>query len=340
MIIVPDTNIWLKELALNTGLGSAVRFFVKQRSAKIGIPEVVEREVKTHARREIEEAIADAQRAGRELGAWFGQLHEIVLPAPWDVDHLLDNLFSRLGADTVAVPFSFESARASFEKTIARAPPSDRDQQFKDGVIWSDCLKLLGDDDVYLVSQDKAFYRDREYRKGLAENLAAEAAAVTGGKILKIFSSLEELLPAVAVPVAVDRNWLTQAALTRAHSDARAMVVGQGFDFDGDPGLAEISLFATERLDVLYFAYAVQQPCRDTLGGRSGGKLDMAGDGTFRLSPQEMLQVKPKEQQLSFTTGDGKTTRFGHVFGWGEMHGGHRVIAHSARYRIDAETGA
>jgi hypothetical protein len=340
MIVVPDTNIWLKELALNSGLGSAVRFFLKQRGASIGLPQVVEMEVKTNARRMIEEAIERANRSARELGSWFGQLHEMVLPRESQVDEMLDSLFSRMGAAIVPVPFTFESATASFLKTIRKEAPSVHDQQFKDGVLWADCLTLLRSADVCLITPDKAFYADREYKKGLAKTLLAEAAAVSeaSGKTMRVFSGLEELLPLVKARVEIDRGWLLESLLARAHQTARANAIERGFDFDGHPVLSTLRLSATEKDDVLFFAYDVQVPCKDiTAGGRVDAAMVLAGDGTLRVVPQDLIEVNVTGQRLTFTNPNRLRGEFSWVFGRAEAYLGHKVITHSARYLLDED---
>ena len=37
MIVVLDTNLWIKELALNSGIGSALRFFLKRQKAQLAV---------------------------------------------------------------------------------------------------------------------------------------------------------------------------------------------------------------------------------------------------------------------------------------------------------------
>ena len=41
MIVIIGTNIWISDLALASNAGSAVRFYLRQRNARIGLPEVV-----------------------------------------------------------------------------------------------------------------------------------------------------------------------------------------------------------------------------------------------------------------------------------------------------------
>lgn len=59
MIVVLDTNIWLKELALSTGTGAAFRFYMNRGSSRLAIPEVVRLEVESNLRRTIMEAMED-----------------------------------------------------------------------------------------------------------------------------------------------------------------------------------------------------------------------------------------------------------------------------------------
>jgi len=73
--------------------------------------------------------------------------------------------------------FTLESAKLSLQKINDKVPPSDKNQQFKDGVIWADCMNLLQKGDVILVTKDKAFFQDRVYDNGLAVNLKEEAVA-------------------------------------------------------------------------------------------------------------------------------------------------------------------
>ena len=41
-------------------------------------------------------------------------------------------------------------------------------------MIWAECLMLLNNNDVYLVTNDKAFYQERKYENGLNEILLLE----------------------------------------------------------------------------------------------------------------------------------------------------------------------
>ncbi len=58
--------------------------------------------------------------------------------------------------------------------------------------IWANCLELLEEADVCLVTGDKAFFKDRDYNNGLAPDLAKEEGLRP--HTLRLFSRLEDLL--------------------------------------------------------------------------------------------------------------------------------------------------
>ena len=53
-------------------------------------------------------------------------------------------------------------------------------------------MELLDESEVFLVSEDKAFYRDRNYNHGLAINLMNEMEKYSNK--LHLFANLNELL--------------------------------------------------------------------------------------------------------------------------------------------------
>ncbi|HRQ05678.1 MAG TPA: PIN domain-containing protein, partial [Nitrosomonas halophila] len=264
MIVVLDTNIWLKELALNSGAGSALRFFLKHRPARLAIPEVVRLEVQNNLRAAIEDAIESVARGNRQLLALFGSMKEVVLPTQQDIDALVSDVFRRLGVEILDVPFSLDSARSSFLKTVQKVPPSDKTQEFKDGVLWANCLELLDQDDVLLATQDKAFCLNRELGRGLAENLAAEA--LQKPKMLTLVPSVSDVVKHVEIQIPLDETWLTSVIRERAHTGVDGLLSRAGAEVSGD-GHIRYDLFTTENPELLYMKYGIELPCADTATG-------------------------------------------------------------------------
>ena len=88
--------------------------------------------------------------------------------------------------------FTWAGFDESLHKILNKLQPSDKAQQFVDGVIWANCLELLDESEVCLVTGDKAFYRNYDYNHGLAPNLKAEAEKCPNK--LYLFAGLDKLL--------------------------------------------------------------------------------------------------------------------------------------------------
>lgn len=333
MIVVLDTNIWLKELALNSGAGSALRFFLKHRPAQLAVPEVVRLEVQNNLRSVIEDAIKSVSTGNRQLLALFGSMKEIVLPAQPEIDALVSGVFNRLGVEIMDVPFSLDSARSSFLKTVQKVPPSDKTQEFKDGVVWANCLELLDQDDVLLATQDKAFCFNRELGKGLAENLASEASQKPNK--LTLVHSVTDVLEHIKIDIRLDEQWLTSAIQQRSHTAVSELLSSAGVEMSGDSHI-RYDLFTTENPEILYMKYTIETPCADiTAGGRTNMRLLLEGSGTLRPSAPELTAVHAEEEGLNFTNSDGSPGQLKTVYMSAHAVLGHRTLTHSIRYQLN-----
>lgn len=331
MIVVLDTNIWLKELALSTGVGAAFRFYMKRRAARLLVPEVVRLEVQAHLRRTIAEAMEDVTRGNRQLLSLFGSMKEIILPTQSEVNALVTGVFGCLGMEILEVPFSLESARSSFVKTIEKLPPSDKTQEFKDGVLWADCLNLLEQDDVLLVSQDKAFYLNREYGKGLADNLREEAANKPGK--INLVHSLADVLSHLEVPLDLDESWLLSILLA-SHTGATTLLERNGGEKIGRENI-RYDLFATENPDAVYLSYSIEIPLADaTDSRRSNMRMTLTGNAMLHPSVPTLSGLQIAEETLSFTRSDGTNDRVANAYAYAAGVIGHRTIEHSIRHPL------
>src|SRR5437867_12813751 len=125
MIVIFDTNVWISDLALTSNVGSAVRFYLREQNARIGLPEVVKLETEFHLRTTLADHIEGIRSNHRKLLAVFGRLKEVVLPNTEEVDQLISQVFSNLGVEIQEYPFTLESAKASLIRSIRKLPPSD-----------------------------------------------------------------------------------------------------------------------------------------------------------------------------------------------------------------------
>ncbi len=331
MIIVFDTNVWLSELGLNTSAGSAVRFYLKRNNATVALPEVIRLEATHHLRKELKEFVSSIRSNYGRLLTVFGNLKEIILPTEEQINERVEGLFERLSVPLLDIPFSLESARESLQKTIDGLPPSGpKNQQFKDGVLWADCMHLLEKDDVLMVTEDSGFYKNRKYTEGLADNLLAEASAKA--HTLKVFSSLQELLEQIRTRIEISNSQLAEAYIA-AHSEiVNSIVARAGYQL-GNLNNVETKLFITETPDRMYVQFRIEYACISATG--DGGKdavLSLQGDGTYSPSESRFIELMEGDSQLTYSLPDGsKETRRNIVLRAEGIVLGHRTSVHTIR---------
>lgn len=334
MIIVFDTNIWKQSLYLQSPAAAATRLFLRQKGAQVGLPEIVRLEVVRHLKNDVRRLIKSTRDNHSRLLCMFGSLREIVLPTDDEVEALTDRIFEVLGVEIQEIPFSLESARDSFLRTVDKRPPSDRTQQFKDGVLWADCVALLRTHDVCLVAADKAFYEDHSLKKGIAESLAAEAA--NAPHKLTLLSSIGELLADIKVDLEVDVDVLSQAIMQHARDRAINLVTRNGFSI-GERSSLEKSLFATEDISNIFLQFVIEHECPDaTASGRPPAILTIKGDATYNTESEMFSDLRSFGETLRFTSEDGSEKELKNVV----MHAkgiaiGHREVSNTVRYKLD-----
>lgn len=194
---VVDTSVWRKEPLLKTPLGLAFVYELSRRGGVLGLPEVVELELK-----------ATLVEAGRDAAAAAsGHLHTLhtitddpflVTPLP-NEDKLrqkVEERLTQLDPLLVREPFTVEQAKAALAMVNAKVPPNgEKNQQFKDSAIWQAVLVLSLRYSTALITTDNAFFRNRDPEKGLAENLVEDCSKA--GRDIKGFCGIGAYLSAL-----------------------------------------------------------------------------------------------------------------------------------------------
>ena len=334
MIVVLDSNIWISQLGLNSPVGTAVRFFIKNRKAQLALPEVIRLETENNLRDRLNGHISKIRENYSALLTAFGQLKEIVLPDESAVDKKVAEVFSSTGLEIRDVPFSTDSAKDSFVRTVRELPPCDRSQEFKDGMIWADCLKLLKEDDVILVTADKAFFQDRDYSKGLNKVLDEEARRATHS--LRLLPSIEKLLDDIKVEVTLDEQLLVSSYLEQNGETVQQILGKNGFEAQSGPKV-ERKLFATENPSKMFLSFVIKFECKDvTKEGRFGGILSVRGDGFYNSDLRSFEQLKSFEEELKFKLEDGSEKQLRNVtLRIAGITMGHKEETYTVRYELD-----
>lgn len=334
MIVVLDSNIWISQLGLNSPVGTAVRFFIKNRKAQIALPEVIRLETENNLRDRLNGHISKIRDNYSALLTAFGQLKEIVLPDESAVDNKVAGVFASTGLEIRDVPFSTDSAKESFIRTVRELPPCDRSQEFKDGMIWADCLRLLKEDDVIFVTADKAFFQDRDYAKGLNKILDEEARGATHS--LRLLPSIEKLLDDIKVEVTLDEQLLVSSYLEQNGDTVQQILGKYGFEAQSGPKV-ERKLFATENPSKMFLSFVIKFECKDvTKEGRFDGILSVRGDGFYNSDLRSFEQLKSFEEELKFKLEDGSEKQLRNVtLRVAGITMGHKEETHTVRYELD-----
>ncbi len=334
MYVILDSNIWISELGLKSTLGAAARFYLKRNNAILALPEVVKLESERNLRNRLNEHISSIRKSHAGLLSVFGTLKEVVLPKEDEVDAVIDGLFAHLDIEIQHVPFSLESAKNSFIKTIEKVPPSDKSQQFKDGVLWADCVTLLKDHDVHLVTEDKAFYENRQYQNGLAKNLLSEISGLDNS--LSIYPSLLELMRSIQTDIKIDPSDLLTSFLEINKDSVYRTLERVGFEIEGISD-SVISSFATENPSILYVEFELLVSCQPTItDGRDQGKLILTGDGQLNLNTGSYQAIRNFGEEFLYSAADGTEEKTkNHVLYADSIVIGHKEVKHSVRYKLD-----
>jgi hypothetical protein len=334
MYIIFDSNIWISELGLNSPKGAATRLFVKQKGAKVVVPEVIKLETERHLRNELTDYIADIQKKYRQLLAVFGKLKELILPDDKAIEEKITSIFGASRLDIIEVPLCLESAKSSFMKTIDKVPPSDKDQQFKDGIIWAECLNLLKEDNVYLISADKAFYQERNYEKGLSATLASEAAGYAYK--IQLYHTVSELIREIRTEIALDEGKLVQDFFMANQESINGLLSRNGFSLNGEAAL-RVEKYATEDPNRLYVEFEITYRCEDiTSDSRSAAKLILKGDCGYLVTENKFLTIRNYGEELTFRTQDGEDKNIRNIVIFADsLVIGHKTVEHSVRHHIE-----
>lgn len=192
MYVVFDSNVWISELGLNSVRAVEGKEFIRRNGATLAVPEVVRLEVERTLREEMLNNRKTIEKSHRYLATLLGSVDDVALPTDFEIEKLVSGLIDDTNVEIRHMPLTVEAAKSSFDKILCKEQPSDRKEQFADGVIWANCLELLSETDVWLVSKDKAFFKDYEYSYGPALNLVEEAKQRPN--TLRLFTGLEGLL--------------------------------------------------------------------------------------------------------------------------------------------------
>ena len=305
MFVVLDTNVWIKEAMLRSGMGSVAKLYINSINATIALPEVIELETKNHLKDKISSAIKIAKDEHLYLLTLFGSLDELYLPDSDRADNLVDSVFKQIGVKLLKIPFKKKDAYNSFIRTIYYTPPSGKQhQQFKDCLIWENCLNLLEKSNVVLISNDDVFYKT----KGSNELNLALAKEIEGkSNDLQIFRKLEDYIPDNTQPLNITNKDLEDICLSGDNSFSDSILSSNGFVIHEYTGI-EKKIYATEDPDKVYIEFHLNFLCHNVNNDQETGNFTTSGNVMYNIKTNTFSFINYSNQELVYTNHAGEET--------------------------------
>lgn len=200
--VVLDANAWVAERLLRSSIGNALLLGLTSSRALLGLPEFIETEVNRVVLQQATQAMETFCKSANFLRQLSGQHSLHGMPTPQAMEEGLQRRWVELAGLLERRPFSLELARAALRRVIENIPPSGQNnEQFRDCRLWEASVDLAADCAVHLVSNDSAFYENRERSKGLADVLSREADHAR--RAVRVYPTVRDLLARIDRPVPV-----------------------------------------------------------------------------------------------------------------------------------------
>ena len=280
--ILFDTNIWLSELGLQSGSASAVRYFAKRQSAVIAVPEVVQKEVEFKLIQQFVKLKKSIEDAKYQLSPFFKNLVVFNVPSKEDIQDIVAKIIPDLDVSVHSIPVSSQSVVDALDRTVRKLPPSSENREnFRDCLIWHICLELIDEGDVYFVSNDRDFYENRDFSKGLSHSLVKEMENRSNEHRVILKKTVGDLLEDIKTERVLDIYKIFDIVTQHQMDRIDSLLSAHKFELCGKmEGSAK--LFATEEADRLYFTFDLKHPCvRQDVLNREQGELKLKGDGFY-----------------------------------------------------------
>lgn len=288
-IVVLDTNIWLKTHLLRSPVGAATLFRLHLLGAKICLPEVVEEELTRNVVRLGLDAIEKIWAQGRTLESLHGELGMFDLPTAAALKASVVERLRELDSYILRVPFAMEHARGALIKVLDGVPPcGPKNQQFKDAAIWEAVLCLGRGRDIYFVTADTDYLKDKTLASGLAPNLLAEVDAA--GIRLRLFGDLPSCLNSLAatpIPNFPEARIRSELAKLVQSELSVIMEAEDGISF----GQVETELkpVSSEDADKISMEFVVRRDFADTQApGKAIGEATVEGEAVYSLASRRL----------------------------------------------------
>jgi hypothetical protein len=319
LCVVIDANQWRSSLLLTAQLGAALLHLLRDLNACVGLPEIIEPEIRKHIVKAGEQATKRIADGFDLLEHLMGSKVDCSLPTTAELHACVDKKFDELEGHLVRVPFRLEHAHAALEMVNAElAPNGPQSQQFKDSAIWQALLELSRQYDVLFITADKAFFKGKDPKNGMADNLSADCRRVNGQIriVFELQAGLNALQSDVVGPKKEDvlanlpkKEDILPTLLDHLQNAMKGLAGREGFAL-GAVADSAIEPFATEKPGVFAVAFTIVYHVSDILRAgpqcRSNATMEVKGDCAYRSEPERIADLYLDWDEFSWSDSGGQ----------------------------------
>ena len=192
-VLVLDSSTFIEEAGLTSRGASALKHYLYRRGTQLVALQVVAEECESKLaliakgrKRKVKEQL-------EWLGRFLGRVSGWQAPSDDSIEERANVLANAEHLGAIAIPETEMVRERAESRCRAERPPSHLRRGLGDCRIWEQCLELLADHDVVLVSGD-GYFRGHDRRDELHPQLRAETEEAGAGRILTLHPSMASLL--------------------------------------------------------------------------------------------------------------------------------------------------
>jgi len=172
--VVLDTNKWYEQKLLRTAAGAALIFAVTNTQRKIGIPDIIRREIISKCAEKGKEKVDKIRGLLNLLQQLTGERFELDLPIEEELRDKAQERLSDLQDLLYQKEITLSHYQNALSRTIEKEPPASDGKEFKDCLIWEALLEIANDSGVEFICGDKGFMDEDGALKQELQNEANE----------------------------------------------------------------------------------------------------------------------------------------------------------------------
>ena len=229
--VVLDSNIWFSNLLLRTPISLALLHGIVLADNRIALPEVIEKEILIRTKQRGTEILNDARKSIQLLKYYSEDANMAMdlLPTLDTISRALPKRLDELSKHIIRHEHSYSEMQKALDMVIRRLPPnSEKNQQYKDSLIWQCVLSIADDYFVHFITKDKGFFKDRSYTQGPADNICEDISSKKDR--IRIYYELESCTEILhTFDRTLDEEVIYQRILQASKSEIDKHLLREGF---------------------------------------------------------------------------------------------------------------